>query len=301
MNLDTAIDGYLTHLKIERNLAKNSVVAYRRDLIQFSDSLDDRIRDDVRTIDDAHISDYLLILLDDGLKTRSISRKLSAIRGFFRYMRESNHLENDPSTHVDAPRYGSRVPQVLDLKEVEALLEAPDRSTPEGCRDRAMIEVLYATGLRVSELVGLQQREVDLRGGVVRIVGKGGKQRMVPLGDLAIEHVYGYLEWARGSLLANCGGPASTSDLFVTRRGGAMTRQSFWKNIKRYATVAGITKDVNPHKLRHSFATHLLEHGADLRVVQSLLGHADITTPQIYTHVAQERLKKLHNEHHPRG
>lgn len=301
MNLDTAIDTYLMHLKIERNLAKNSITAYRRDLIGFSDSLDDTTRRDVRAVDDTDISDHMLELLDDGLKTRSISRKLSAIRGFFRYLRESNHIETDPSTHVDAPQYGARVPKVLDVDEIEALLNSPDRRTPEGCRDRAMLEVLYATGLRVSELVGLQQREVDLRGGVVRIVGKGGKQRMVPMGDIAIEHVDGYLEWARGSLLANCGGPGSTSDLFVTRRGSAMTRQGFWKNIKKYATAAGIAKPVSPHKLRHSFATHLLEHGADLRVVQSLLGHSDITTTQIYTHVAQERLKKLHDEHHPRG
>lgn len=301
MNLDQAIDGYLIHLKIERNLAENSLKAYSRDLAQFGDSLADTTAGDVGRIDDQHISSYLLDLLDDGLKTRSISRKLSAVRGFFRYLRESQIIDKDPSVHVDAPKYGQRVPKVLDLDEVEALLDAPDRTTPEGCRDRAMIEVLYATGLRVTELVNLQQREVDLRGGVVRIIGKGGKQRLVPLGDVAIDHVDGYLEWARGSLLANSGGPGSTSDLFVTRRGSAMTRQAFWKNIKRYATAAGITKDVSPHKLRHSFATHLLEHGADLRVVQSLLGHSDITTTQIYTHVAQERLKQLHEEHHPRG
>ncbi len=301
MNLDSAIDGYLLHLKTERNLAKNSVAAYRRDLIQFSDAIDDGVRSEVGQIEDHHISAFLLELLDEDLKTRSIARKLSAIRGFFRYLRESNLISKDPSANVDAPKYGKRVPSVLDLREVEALLDAPDRTTAEGCRDRAMLEVLYATGLRVTELVKLTQREVDLRGGVVRIVGKGGKQRMVPLGDHAIEHVDGYLEWARGSLLANAGGPGATSDLFVTRRGQAMTRQGFWKNIKRYAIVAGIAKEVSPHKLRHSFATHLLEHGADLRIVQSLLGHADITTTQIYTHVAQERLKRLHEEHHPRG
>lgn len=301
MNLDEAIDGYLVHLKIERNLAANSLKAYARDLAQFTEFLGEAALGSVRAVDDQQISAYLLELLDDGLKTRSISRKLSTLRGFFRYLRESQLIDKDPTIHVDAPKYGRRIPKVLDLGEVEALLEAPDRTTPEGCRDRAMLEVLYATGLRVSELVNLQQREVDLRSGVVRVVGKGGKQRLVPLGDLAIDHVDGYLEWARGSLLANSGGPGSTSDLFVTRRGSAMTRQGFWKNIKRYATAAGITKGVSPHKLRHSFATHLLEHGADLRVVQSLLGHSDITTTQIYTHVAQERLKQLHQEHHPRG
>ena len=304
MTLDDAIDAYLAHLKIERNLAANTLESYGRDLGQFAahcQELYGRSPAAAEVADD-DVSGFMLEQLDGGAKTRTVSRKLSSIRGLFKFLRRQESIQTDPTAHVDMPKYGRRVPRVISLDQVEALLEAPDRLTPEGLRDRAMLELIYATGLRVSELVGLRQREVDLEGGYVRVVGKGGKQRIVPLGEFAAEALQGYLAHARGKLLANRGGPGSTPSLFVTRRGGPMTRQAFWKNLKRYATTAGIDpQSISPHKLRHSFATHLLERGADLRILQSLLGHADISTTQIYTHVAQERLKQLHAEHHPRG
>ncbi|MFU8804076.1 MAG: site-specific tyrosine recombinase XerD [Bradymonadaceae bacterium] len=302
MTLDDAIDSFLFHLKVERNLAENTIKAYRNDLTQFATHLTGEAESpDVASVDDTHISAFLLAQLDESIKTRSLSRKLSSIRGLFKYLRRQQTLERDPTIHVDMPSYPKRIPQVLSLDEVEALIEAPDRSTLEGIRDWAMLEVLYATGLRVTELVNLLQREVDLRAGYVRVIGKGDKQRIVPLGEVAQEAVREYEEFARGRLLHNAGGPGSTPALFVTRRGGAMTRQAFWKNIKRYALVAEIEKNISPHKLRHSFATHLLERGADLRIVQTLLGHADINTTQIYTHVAKARLKELYDEHHPRA
>lgn len=298
MTLDEAIDGFLIHLRAERNLAKNSVTAYAQDLAAFSAFLENP---DVQKISTESIADFMLQQLDDGLKSRSIARRVSAIRGLFKYLRIEGTLTQDPTAHIDSPRYGKRVPDVLSLDEVDALLAAPDRTTPEGLRDHAMLEILYATGLRVTELVTLRQREIDLRAGWVRVIGKGNKQRIVPIGEHAADAVDAYLNYARGPLLAATGGPGSSPMLFVTRRGAEMTRQGFWKNLKRYVTAAGIDKDISPHKLRHSFATHLLERGADLRVVQSLLGHADIGTTQIYTHVARERLKALHNEHHPRA
>ena len=298
MKLDDAIDSFLIHLRTERNLAPNSVQAYARDLIQFSQALEDA---NVADITPENIADFMMEQLDAGLKTRSIARKVSAIRTFFKFLRAQSTIKKDPTAHIDAPRYGKRVPDVLSLDEVDLLLAAPDSNTHEGLRDRAMLEVLYATGLRVTELVTLRQRDLDQRAGWVRVVGKGGKQRIVPIGEVASEAIDAYVQHARGPLLAAAGGPGVTPMLFVTRRGSEMTRQGFWKNLKRYVEKAGIDKDISPHKLRHSFATHLLERGADLRIVQSLLGHADIGTTQIYTHVARERLKLLHSEHHPRA
>ncbi len=298
MTLDDAIDGFLIHLRTERNLASNSVQAYSRDLAQFSEHLDGR---QAESISPEEIADFMLALLDQGIKKRSIARKVSSIRGLFKYLRILEIITKDPTAHIDSPKYGKRVPDVLTFAEVEALIEAPNVLTPEGLRDRAMLEVLYATGLRVTELVTLRQREVDLRAGWVRVIGKGSKQRIVPIGEVAAEAIENYVATGRGALLAASGGPGSSPMLFVTRRGSEMTRQGFWKNLKRYVVLAGIDKEISPHKLRHSFATHLLERGADLRVVQSLLGHADIGTTQIYTHVAKERLKAIHAEHHPRG
>ena len=302
MHLDDAIDNYLIHLKVERNLADNTVTAYGTDLAQFSAFVEEQERtaavDAVTTSD---ISDFLYELTERDISPRTVSRKLSTLKGLFEFLRKHHDFDGDPTARVDAPRFREKLPVVLDLDEVEDLLEAPDRSKPEGLRDYAMMEVLYATGLRVSELVGLLEREVDLAAGYVRVVGKGDKQRVVPLGEVAIDAIEEYLEQARATLLANKGGPGASPALFVTRRGGAMTRQAFWKNIKRYARRADIDKSISPHKLRHSFATHLLERGADLRVVQALLGHADINTTQIYTHIAQQRLKDLHDKHHPRA
>ncbi|MBA2663199.1 MAG: site-specific tyrosine recombinase XerD, partial [Bradymonadaceae bacterium] len=292
MTLDDAIDAYLFHLKVERNLALNTLKAYSADLAQFALFCTDReAHHDVTTLDDTQISAFMLEQLDAEVKTRSLSRKLSTIRGLFKFLRRQETIKVDPTTHVDSPGYAKRIPKVLNLDEVDALIAAPDRATLEGMRDWAMLEVLYATGLRVSELVNLIEREVDLRAGYVRVIGKGNKQRIVPLGELANDAVREYQEFARGQLLHNVGGPGATPSLFVTRRGGAMTRQAFWKNIKRYARTANIDTPLSPHKLRHSFATHLLDRGADLRIVQTLLGHSDISTTQIYTHVAKARLK----------
>lgn len=302
MDIDQAIDAYAFHLKVERNLSDNTIDAYTRDLRQFAEHCaDDGKAVDVRKIDAMQISGFMGTLLDEGLKTRTVARKLSSVRGLFKYLRIDEVIDKDPSSKVDMPKYGRRVPRVLSLDEVETLLGTPDRSVPEGHRDWAMLHVLYATGLRVTELCELLQREVDLRAGYVRVIGKGNKQRIVPLGEVALDAVGDYLEQTRGRLLANCGGPGSTPYLFVTRRGSSMTRQAFWKNIKKYARRADIDKPISPHKLRHSFATHLLERGADLRIVQTLLGHANIDTTQIYTHVAQARLKKMYDEHHPRA
>lgn len=206
-------------------------------------------------------------------------------------------MKHDPSTRIEAPKLGRQLPKFLTEVEVEALLNAPDTGTALGLRDRAMLEILYATGLRVTELIGLQSGQVNLRQGVVRVLGKGNKERLVPLGEESIEWLDRYLQDARSELLKE----SICDTLFPTRRGSVMSRQAFWYLIKRYAVIAGINKTISPHILRHAFATHLLNHGADLRVVQMLLGHSDISTTQIYTHIAQERLKNLHAEHHPRG
>lgn len=316
MDLDEAIDSFIFHLKVERGLSKNTVDAYSRDLRQFTQYCGDRRSKpsnkeadqdvapppiEVASIDALEISGFMSEMLDDGNKTRTVARKLSSIRGLFAHLRRIEVLKVNPASKVDAPKFGRRVPRVLTLDEVEKLLAAPDRMTPEGMRDYAMLHTLYATGLRVTELCELIQREVDLRAGYLRVIGKGNKQRIVPLGELAVDALDEYVSHTRAKLLANHGGPGCTPYLFVTRRGSCMTRQAFWKNIKRYALKADIDTPINPHKLRHSFATHLLERGADLRIVQTLLGHSDINTTQIYTHVAQARLKKIFEEHHPRA
>ncbi len=301
-SLDEVIDGYMRHLKIERHLAKNTIKAYRRDLRQFVESCDGQgVVDDVTDITDQHITEFMLELLDADISKRSVSRKLSAVRGLFGYMAERDMIATDYSQKVDSPKYGTKIPEVLTLDEVETLIDTPDVTKPEGHRDKVMLEVLYDTGLRVSELVYLNMREVDLAQAALRITGKGEKQRIVPFGEYAQEALQKYLDVTRDQLLARVGGGDASSFVFVTRRGSAMTRQAFWKNLKRYATEAGITKSISPHKLRHSFATHMLERGMDLRIVQTLLGHSDISTTQIYTHVANERLKRVHEEHHPRA
>jgi len=278
------------------------VLAYRRDLNQFLNSCQlQGVADDITTISDTHISEFMLDLLEADIKKRSISRKLSAVRGMFSYLMRRELITQDPSQKVDSPKYGTTVPQILSLDEVERLIEAPDVTTPEGHRDRVMLELLYDTGLRVSELVTLNMREVDLAQSALRITGKGQHQRIVPFGEYAQESLQKYVDETRAQLMVKHGGIKSSSFMFVTRRGSCMTRQAFWKNLKRYALLADIQKPISPHKLRHSFATHILERGMDLRIVQTLLGHADISTTQIYTHVANTRLKKVHKEHHPRA
>lgn len=302
LSLREAMDSYLRHLKIERNLAKNTILAYKRDLAQFETSCEGQdLGEDITEIEDTHISEFMLELMDADVSKRSVSRKLSALRGLFTYLRQRDLIAVDPSAKIDSPKYGTKIPEILSLDEVERLIDAPDVTTPEGHRDKTMLEVLYDTGLRVSELVYLNMREVDLAQSALRVTGKGQKQRIIPFGEYAQEALEEYLDVTRDQLLARVGGAKTSSFVFVTRRGSAMTRQAFWKNIKRYAQLADITKPISPHKLRHSFATHMLERGMDLRIVQTLLGHADISTTQIYTHVANERLKRVYDEHHPRA
>jgi len=228
---------------------------------------------------------------------RSISRLVASLRRFYRFALRESYISADPSVHIESPKLPRSLPKSLSEDEVERLINAPDTNTNLGLRDRAMLETLYATGLRVSELVGMHVTELSLTDGVVRITGKGSKTRLVPLGEQAVEWLARYLQEGRPSILQQ----RLSDHLFVTQRGEGMTRQAFWYLIKRYAAIAGIQASLSPHVLRHAFATHLLNHGADLRVVQMLLGHADISTTQIYTHVARERLKRLHQQHHPRG
>ena len=279
---------------MERGLAPATLSAYRSDLSQFSNWLSLRGRE----LEKARRLDVLDFLSAHAhWPPRTIARRLSALRRFYQHLEREGRVATNPCDRIDAPRLGRPLPEVLTEQEVERLLAAPDVDTALGIRDRAMLEVLYATGLRVSELVGLRPEQVNLLQGVLRVVGKGGKERLVPLGEPAVDWLERFLERGRTPIL----GARASAALFPTGRGGAMTRQAFWYLVKRYAERAGISRPISPHTLRHAFATHLLDHGADLRVVQMLLGHRDISTTQIYTHVARERLKVIHARHHPRG
>lgn len=288
------IDPFLDALWMERGLSDNTLQAYRGDLGRFANWLGRQ----GRSLPETETTDVLQYLgTRSGASVRTTARRLSTLRRFFQYMVREGRMPYDPTAAVEAPRLGRSLPRSLTEEEVEALLQIPDPEAVIGLRDRAMLEVLYATGLRVSELVGLHLDQVNLRQGVVRVIGKGNKERLVPLGEEAVAWLSRYLRGARSKLFR--GPPDAT--LFPSGRGRPLTRQAFWHAVKRYAGRAGIDKPISPHVLRHAFATHLLNHGADLRVVQMLLGHSDISTTQIYTHVARERLKKLHAEHHPRG
>ena len=290
----TVIDQFLDALWLERGLSENTLSAYRSDLYSYSGWLAPASRDLLQSRPEDILA-YLATLT--GKSSRTSARRLSSLRRFFQYLAREGRISHDPCARVAAPRIGRPLPKSLTEEEVESLLDAPDTATAVGQRDRAMLEVLYATGLRVSELVGLQLVQVNLRQGVLRVIGKGNKERLVPLGEEASDWVEKFIRQGRAELLQ--GPPADV--LFPSRRGRMMTRQTFWYAIKRHAVRAGISKTLSPHVVRHAFATHLLNHGADLRVVQMLLGHSDISTTQIYTHVARERLKNLHAEHHPRG
>ena len=287
---------FLDALWLESGLSNNTVEAYRRDLLAFSVWLKDSDTD-LAAATREDILRYQGVRLRAGRKARSEARLLSSLRRFYRYLCREEIRESDPTTQIESPRIGKSLPSGLTEQEVEALLAQPDTDVSLGLRDRAMLEVLYATGLRVSELVALTIEQVNMRQGLVRCVGKGNKERLVPLGEIALDWLQRYVWESRPALLIG----RATDDLFPTRRGKAMTRQAFWYLIKRYAKQASIDKPLSPHTLRHAFATHLLNHGADLRVVQLLLGHADLSTTQIYTHVARERLKSLHAIHHPRA
>lgn len=291
------IDTFSDALWMERGLSRNTLSAYQTDLRKASAWLLETRKLGLLQAQRNDLLSYLALLVSQGHKPRSSARMLSTLRQFYQHALRENWIQRDPSARIEAPKIGRPLPASLTETEVEALLKAPELEDLEGYRDRAMLEVLYATGLRVSELIDLKPEQVSLTQGVVRVVGKGGKERLVPLGEEAQTWLEKFIRGPRHELL----GIRVCAHLFPTRRGSGMTRQAFWYRIKKHALVAGIHKKISPHTLRHAFATHLLNHGADLRVVQLLLGHSDLSTTQIYTHVARERLKTLHQQHHPRG
>jgi len=291
-----AIDAFIESLWIEEGLSRNSQLAYRRDLQLLADwaaAQRGRAMDEIEELD---LLGYASARHEGG-KASSANRRLSVFKRYFRWALRERRIERDPTLKLITAKQPMRVPKTLSQQQVESLLEAPDVGTAQGLRDRAMLELMYASGLRVSELVTLKSVHVGLREAVLRVTGKGDKERLVPFGEEAHAWLMRYLQEARTQLLSARG----TDDLFLSRFGQAMTRESFWRIVKKYARIAGITSPISPHTLRHAFATHLLNHGADLRAVQLLLGHADLSTTQIYTHVARERLKALHAAHHPRG
>lgn len=290
------IDRFLDALWLEKGLSDNTRDSYRSDLALFNGWLQERNVDLISAGREV-ILDHLAWRVENAYKPRSTARFLSGARGFYRYLLREKLISVDPALQIDMPQLGKPLPKSLSEADVEALLAAPDLSEPIGERDRAMLEVLYACGLRVTELISLTLEQVNLRQGVLRVMGKGSKERLVPMGEESIVWVERYLRGARDELLG--GKPSDV--LFPSTRGDQMTRQTFWHRIKHQATVAGIGKSLSPHTLRHAFATHLLNHGADLRVVQMLLGHSDLSTTQIYTHVARARLQEMHARHHPRG
>lgn len=291
------IDRFTDALWMERGLSANSLSAYRSDLRLMALWLQEQRGRDLLAAGRADLLDYLALRAQQGRKPRSSARLVASLRQFYQHALRENWRRDDPTARIEPPRLGRPLPKSLTEPEVEALLAAPDTQDAQGFRDRTMLELLYASGLRVSELVGLRPEQVSLAQGLVRVVGKGDKERLIPLGEEALVWLRDFYQGPRQQILA--GKPCE--DLFPTRRGGAMTRQAFWYLIKKYALQAGIAKTLSPHTLRHAFATHLVNHGADLRVVQMLLGHSSLSTTQIYTHVARERLKQLHAAHHPRA
>lgn len=290
------IDRFTDALWMESGLSENTLAAYRRDLCGLAAWL---ARQDIALADamPADLLGFLAHQYQSGRALRSSARLLSSVRRFYRYLVRESRRKDDPSANIEAPKMDRPLPHTLSEAEVEALLAAPDCDTAIGLRDRAMLELLYASGLRVSELVTLDADRINLNQGVVRVLGKGNKERLVPVGDEAVQWIQRYSREARPKLLRR----QSSARLFVSRKAGAITRQAFWYRLRGYALQIGITGRLSPHTLRHAFATHLVNHGADLRVVQMLLGHSDLSTTQIYTHVARERLRQIHREHHPRG
>jgi len=288
------IDVFIDALWVENGLSKNTLNAYASDLRIFNKSLAKKSLVDVDKLD---VSEFLAQRYDEGISARSSARILSSLRRFYAYLVREKLLTNDPTALIEPPRIGKPLPHSLSEKDVDLLLNAPEISSVLGLRDKAMLEMLYATGLRVSELVNLTLSQVNLRQGVLRVTGKGNKERLTPIGEEAIFYLESYMQQSRPALLSQ----RPCEEVFVTNRAAGMTRQAFWHIIKRYAKKAEISVHLSPHTLRHAFATHLLNHGADLRVVQLLLGHSDLSTTQIYTHIANERLKELHSKFHPRG
>ncbi len=291
------LDRFLHYLTVERGYSDNTIEAYHHDLSRFVQYLEQRGISDISRVDRMDLRAFLLSLRQRGLSTRTIARNQVALRTFFRFLILEGVLEINPSEELESPKTVQALPEILTSREVEELLEQPDVTTPLGIRDRAMLEMLYATGMRVSELVGFPMNQVHLEAGYALIYGKGSKERAVPLGSEAVRWIDRYLQSVRSSLTRG----RESACLFVGRTGRGMSRQRFWKSLKDYGRKAGIRKRMTPHLLRHSFASHLLERGADLRSVQMMLGHVDISTTQIYTHVTGERLKKVHKKFHPRG
>ncbi len=291
------LDQYQTFLVIEKGLSEKTIAAYSADLMKFGRFLEKQKATVVQGIDTGLILTYLIQLRAQGLSARSRARHLVSLRGFFKFLTHEKIIEKNPAKPIDLPKTGLHLPDVLSVVEVETLINAPDHNKPEGLRDAAMLELLYGAGLRVSELILLEMNGINQEAGFVRVFGKGAKERVVPVGRMALDAVRDYLDRSRPLLLKN----RPSIYLFITRRGSAMTRQSFWHLIGRYGRLTKLNKKITPHSLRHSFATHLLEGGADLRTVQMMLGHADISTTQIYTHVAQRQLMEAHKKYHPRG
>ncbi len=293
---DPLIETFLDAAWMEKGLSENTLASYRRDLQAFADWLRPR-QQSLLAVGSADIQGFLAHRLQQGISARSTARFLSSLRGFYQHLLREQRLTQDPTLLVDSPKLGRPLPKSLTEADVEALLAAPPVAEPLGLRDRAMIELMYGCGLRVSELVGLRMANLGLNQGLVRILGKGGKERLVPMGEEALAWLARYLKQARPLLL----GPGSEDIVFPSQRGQPMTRQTVWYRLRRHAQVAGVRKPLSPHTLRHAFATHLINHGADLRAVQLLLGHSDLSTTQIYTHVARQRMQELHARHHPRG
>jgi len=294
---EALLDGFSDALWLEDGLARNTLESYRRDLTLFATWIAATRGKSLLQVQRMDLLDYLAHRFKHKSRARSAARLLSSLKRFYRYQQREKRIDADPTLQVDSPKLPRSLPKMLTEEDVDTLLAAPNIDMALGLRDRAMLETLYASGLRVSELVSLSLGQLSRDAGVVRVIGKGGKERLVPVGEEALSWIERYLDAARPDILVG----RQADALFVTSRAAPMTRQAFWHLIRRYANQAGIGKGISPHTLRHAFATHLLNHGADLRVVQMLLGHADISTTQIYTHVARERLKQLHAKHHPRG
>ncbi|GMR06887.1 MAG: site-specific tyrosine recombinase XerD [Gammaproteobacteria bacterium] len=291
------IDAFIDSLWLEDGLSDNTLSAYRSDLNSFAHWLYKNKNLEIESAERDHIQLYLASKVQNGASPRSAARLLSTLHRYYRHRIRDSHRADDPTRDIDAPRIGRPLPDSLSEEQVMDLLHAPDTKTVRGIRDRAMLELLYSTGLRVSELVGLSMQQINLQAGVLRVIGKGSKERVLPIGEVAVDWLEQYLTESRPALIAG----NSSDAVFSGRSGKPLTRQAFWYAIKKYALAAGIHTHLSPHTLRHAFATHLLNHGADLRVVQMLLGHSDLSTTQIYTHVARERLNQLHKQHHPRG
>lgn len=295
--MEQLLDQFLNYLTVERGLSPNTLDSYSRDLIKYLDYLSTKGIKDISKTSDLTIISFIATLKNGGLSNRSVARNLTSIRMFYKFLTEDHHINDNPTLNIETPKRELRLPQVLSIEEVDVLLQQPDSSTSLGLRDAAFLELLYATGLRASEIISLALNDINLEAGYLIASGKGSKERLIPIGEVAQNMIKKYLKNSRPTLLKN----KQSHHLFTTRSGKSMTRQGFWKLIKKYALAAGIRKKITPHTLRHSFATHLLERGADLRSVQMMLGHSDISSTQIYTHVTTERLKKIHNQYHPRS